>query len=319
MNSRGFEFSFGWLFAIIVGAAIIALAIYGTTTFVKTERKIEDSSKGVELSALLRQLETGLEESGMHLITAPVPTRISNECSLSGSTISEKTFGIQTLKTAVSSGIGKEWNNDAVPIKSQSIYLFSNKTVQGDSFTAFSRSFDYPYKVADIVILWPVGEKYCFVNALPSVEDTLESLKTPGVNFSSSIVRCPVGSKKVCFAQTGCDIDVSQTNGAVSKSGRTVYFDSIDSTLFYAAIFSDPLIYDCQVARLGKKASVLAGIYSEKSRFGSAYGCTSDNLFAALQTLKQLNNTRNSADLLAYKTSQEGLRRDNDALACPLF
>lgn len=320
MNRKGFEFSFGWLFAIIVGAAIIALAIYAVTSFVNTNRKIDDSSSSVELSALLKQLETGLEEQGTARIQTPLKTRITNDCLLNTGTISEKTFGVQSIRTSVSSGLGKEeWSDDGVPFRSSSIYLFSNRTIEGESFTTLTERFEYPYKVADLVMIWPTTTKHCFVNSPEEVRKDLESLKA-GINFSTSTARCPQGSVKVCFAQAGCEVEVSQTTKTVKKAGKTVYYDATGSALFYAAVFSDADVYECQVQRLAKKAGLLAEIYSEKAQFGAALGCSAETLQPLIDSLEsQLNAVRSSRDFTLTMQMQEELRRSNDALICPLF
>jgi hypothetical protein len=320
MNKKAFEFSFGWMFAIIVGAAIIALAIYATTTFVGTQRKVEDSSKSLELSGLLRQLETGLEEQGKAEIKTNVKIRISNDCSLEGSTASSKAFGTQIIKTSVSSGLGKEeWSDGGVPLKSQSIYLFSNKTIEGKEFITLTERFEFPYKVADMIMIWPSSTKFCFVNSPENVKSKIEPLNI-GINFSSSSARCPSGSVKVCFAQTGCNIDVSQSSQTVTKNGKTMYYDELGSALFYGAIFSDPEVYECQAQRLARKAKVLGEIYSEKSSFGAALGCSAESIQADLDLLtSQLGNVKSSRELVQAMEVEKQLGRNNDALICPVF
>jgi len=60
-NKRAFEFSFSWLFAIIMGAVIIFLAIYAANKFIGTERAKQDTELGKELGIILLPIETGLE------------------------------------------------------------------------------------------------------------------------------------------------------------------------------------------------------------------------------------------------------------------
>lgn len=320
MNKKAFEFSFGWMFAIIVGAAIIAMAIYATTNFIGTQRNVEDSSKSLELSGVFRQLETGLEEQGKAEIKTNVKTRISNDCTLKGDTASANAFGTQIIKTSVSSSLGKEeWSDGGIPFKSQSIYLFSNKTIEGKEFTTLTERFEFPYKVADMVMIWPSTTKFCFVNSPESVKKDMDSMNI-GINFSSSTARCPTGSVKVCFAQTGCNVDVSQSGNTLTKNGKTVYYDEVGSALFYGAIFSDPEVYECQVQRLAKKAKVLGEIYSEKSSFGAALGCSAESLQLSLDMLSsQLENVKSSRDIVQIFETAKELGRANDALVCPIF
>lgn len=320
MRNKGLEFNFAWIFAIIVGAAIISLAIYGASNFIKTERKIEDSSKGVELSALLRQLETGIEQQGTAKINNNVKIRITNGCTMQGDTLSEKTFGTQKIQTSVASGLdSEEFANKGIPFESQSIYLFSNKTIEGKEFNTLTKSFEYPYKVADLVMVWPSTYKYCFINAPDNMIKELENTNI-GLNFSNSKSNCPTGSIKVCFAQTGCDIDVSQSLKNVKKAGKTINYDSIESALFYAAIFSDPELYECQVQRLAKKASTLGRIYSEKASYGAALGCSAETLQPIIDSLSsQLSSATNSNVFSQTEQLKEELKQSNNALICQLF
>src|SRR3989344_4176200 len=86
------QISFAWIFAIIVGAVILFLAIYTATKVIKIGDTAVSAKTGKEISVLLNPLETGFETSVVTLITMPVETRIYNQCSISGN------FGRQIIK-----------------------------------------------------------------------------------------------------------------------------------------------------------------------------------------------------------------------------
>ena len=82
-GKKGVEFSFGWLFALIVGAAIIFLAIYAAIKLVGTEREVLEAGIAKELGIILTPVETGLEEGK---VVGPIKfaseTRVYNNCTL---------------------------------------------------------------------------------------------------------------------------------------------------------------------------------------------------------------------------------------------
>src|SRR3990167_8873867 len=92
MKKRGLEFSFAWLFAIIVGAFILFLAIFASVKIIKTSETELDAKTGKEFGFLLNPLETGVESASSSSITMPVESRIKNGCSLQGN------FGRQTIQ-----------------------------------------------------------------------------------------------------------------------------------------------------------------------------------------------------------------------------
>src|SRR3989344_1332295 len=149
MNRRGFEFSFGWLFAIIVGAVIIFLAIYATTNLIKTEREIQDTELGKQLGIILNPIETALETGKASKISFPLETRLYNDCSLQG------TFGSQKISTATKSGIGEKWLAPGEASTFRNKYLFSDKIVEDKNYIVFSKPLEIPFKIANLIYIWP--------------------------------------------------------------------------------------------------------------------------------------------------------------------
>ena len=78
MKKKGFEFSFAWLFAIIVGAVIIFLAIFASTRFIRTGRYQMDTITAEQLSIIFEPLETGLASGKSNIAELKAETRIYN-------------------------------------------------------------------------------------------------------------------------------------------------------------------------------------------------------------------------------------------------
>ena len=317
MNKRGFEFIFAWLFAIIVGAVIIFLAIYASTKLVKTQREVQDTELGKELGIILNPIETGLETAQASKISFSSETRIFNECK----TIS--TFGSQRISTATKSGIGEEWQSPGEQSTFYNKYIFSESIAEGKDFVTFSKPFEMPFKVANLIYIWPLGDSYCLINPPGEIEDEVSDLSLDGFSIAAKASECPQDSKKICFTGTGCDIDITLdaskkiSGSAKKKNADRVYFES--SSLLYGAIFADSRTYECQLERLMRRTSELSGLYYSKSAFLAPKGCSS-NLEADLITYaNQTLSTNSSIDIRSIALISENIRRRNNELNCKLF
>ena len=321
MNKKAFEFSFGWLFAIIVGAVIIFLAVYAATKLVGTERTKQDAELGKKLGIILTPLETGLETGVATKLSLPIETRIYNDCSPYGN------FGVQKISATTSSGIGEKWQEPKISSTFPNKYLFSEKMIQGKGFIVFSKPFEMPFKIANLIYIWPETEKFCFVNPPGEIEDELKDLiegnsllkNTGSINIASSPRECSSLSKKVCFTTTGCDIDVSYDGKSIKKKSLNRVFFETDA-LLYGAIFASPELYECQVKRLMKRASELSMLYYSKSTFLSPKGC---GTALEPELILYSNKTfllNNSFDLRVIHINSETIRKANNELSdCKLY
>lgn len=315
MNRKGIEFSFGWIFAIIVGAAVIFLAIYASSRLVGTERNIQNAESGSQLGAILGPLETGLESGKFAVMTFPTESRIYNNC------FSEGEFGTQKISFESSSGVGNKWIGGGANTSYNNKYLLSQNIVQGKRAYVFSKPFEFPYKVSDLIFIWT--DDYCFVNPPADVEEDVTGLNLRGINISSDISDCPMNSKKVCFSPIGisgskCDIDVALNSKSVSKNGKTTYYED---ALIYGAIFANNELYECQVKRLMKRAGKLAEVYSSKIDLVSVTndGCGT-NLQPILLIYKNLTKMESSFGLKEIKPISYSLKQTNDEIsACKIF
>lgn len=309
-NKKGFEFSFGWLFAIIVGAVIIFLAIYAATNLIKTERKIADTEAAKQFGLLLSPIETSLESGKIAKISFPGDTRLYNDCRDVGN------FGAQDIRVASKSGVGNEWQSAGVPSTFYNKYIFSPEAVEGKEFTIFSKPFYFPYKVGDLTFIW--ADKYCFVNPPIDIEEEIDSLNPRNINITGAVKECSKDSIKVCFTSSGCDIDVSLTSKSVRKNKKTVYYE--DDSLLYGAIFADSDIYECQIKRLMKRTSELSLLYLGKSQRVSAIGCSSANMEGDLSVYANTAMGVNSSlELREISYLTKELERKNGILSCKLF
>ncbi len=323
-NIKGFEFGFGWLFAIIVGAIIIFLAVFAASRLISQEKYAQNTEAAKQIDNLLSPIENSVEKG---LINLPSETKLNNDCSIAGN------FGSQKISVSYKSKVGNEWDKNGVESRSYNKYIFSSSQVEGKEFYFFTKPFEFPFRLANIIFLWSDKESYCFINAPDQINEEVTALNLKNLNITSDIKECKKESLKVCFLSSKCDIDVNLNSKSVTKKGkRPVYYeDSIfftsalstaryDYSLLYAAIFSDPTIYECQIKRIGKRASELSLLYISKSSSVSAQsGCSSNLQPSLLSYSEEMRNINSSIDLRSIKLNAEELGRKNNDLLCKIF
>lgn len=315
INKKGIEFSFGWLFALIVGAAILFLAIYAAVKLVGTEKTAQETEAAKQLEIILTPVETGYEEGkSVPAIVFPTETRVYNDCSAGGN------FGEQSIRVSTSSNLGKTWQEEGLPVTSYNKYIFSSSMMQGKELYAFSKPFELPFKVANILFLWT--DKYCFINPSNEVEKEINSLGLKKINITNNINDCEKTAKKVCFVSEldKCDVFVDPVQKIARQKGKQeVYYEG---SLIYGAIFSEPEVYECQVKRLMKRTSELALLYNAKSGIiaSKAEGCSSD-LQADLKNLATISGElKNSEELRnIYFLAQELENKHKKITTCKLW
>src|SRR3989344_1037019 len=314
-NKKGIEFSFGWIFAIIVGAAIISLSIYGATSLIRENRNTEDTFAGKELGIILSPVETSLESGRTSLISFPVETRVYNNCKTFGN------FGSQGISIATKSGVGDLWQKSGVESTFYNKYIFSSNTIEDKNAVVFVKPLEMPYKVADLIFLWGANDKYCFVNSPQDIQKEISDLEIKGINFTDSAQKCEKNSQKVCFCNNcGCVIEVNINAESVKRIGQpTVYYaDDRQNVLLYGAIFADPGIFECQVKRLMKRTSELALLYNSKSSSLSPKGCNSNLESELIRYANQTAALSSSLNLTDVESSSRELEDRNKLLLCKL-
>jgi hypothetical protein len=276
---RGIQISFAWLFAIIAGAFILFLAIYGITKFIGTEQAVTSAETGKEIGILLNPLETGFESAKTTSLSLPIESRIYNTCDTTGY------FGTQSI--GLSQKSFNKWVETDFDIGFYNKYLFSDEFVEGKDFYLFSKPFDFPFKIADLTYITSSKKDYCFLDPPEDIEEELTDLEQK--NFF--LEDCPGKSVKICFSDgSECDIEVNYNQGYVEKRGERVYFET--DALMYAAIFSEKDVYECQVKRLMQRTDGLALLYQDKVAIISRAGCLSElNLLALSNAANSLSSS----------------------------
>lgn len=311
MHNKGFEFSFTWLFVVLVGASILALAVFASFQFIQTEGQTYQTKVAAELGAVLSPLETGVESLKSYDLALPGETRISTTCETQG------TFGTQSISTSVRSGIGKAWNSNGLPHKLMNKFVFVESGAQGTAMHVLAAPLMMPYAWGDILVLYT--KSYCFVNPPEAVNDELIALGIGGFKAAPTRATCPPDSVTVCFNGNGCDLSV-QVDPTYSDQGIVTQGQShlpYYGPLLYAALVSDPSVYACQLTRLRKRGAVLADLYTSKTQFLTTRGCGS-GLPSALQQYKsELLNERITFNQIV--SDAEALGKKNEPLTCPLF
>jgi len=261
MNKKGYlQISFGWLFAIIVGIVIISLAIYFVTKMVDTQGTIQSAKTGKEIGILLNPLETSFESAVTSSVIFPEETRIYNRCDNYGN------FGTQKIEVLQKSF--NKWSETDFEVSFQNKYIFSERYSEGRTFYIFSKPFEFPFKVANLMYITSASTNYCFIDAPEDIEDEISDLKQPNLKLEEE---CSEDDVKVCFGFDNCDIEIDYNAKKVEKEGEVTYFET--DALMYAAIFSNKATYECQLKRLMQRIEQLSNIYLGKSNALSIKGC----------------------------------------------
>ena len=307
MKKEGYlEFSFTWLFALIVGAFILFLAVYFSINLIHQGQTEQDARTGKNMGVLLNPLEIGFQTGISTIFDFPVDTRIYASCNSNGN------FGKQYIR--VSQKSFGEWTETNVKVPFQNKYVFAKIPVEGKKFVIFSKPFEMPFKVADLIFLIPLEEKYCFKDAPEDIENEIKTLNKG--NFF--IENCTADMTSVCFSSgSNCDVRVNyeernfdEGRGYIEKDNSIVQFDG--NALMYAAIFSDKETYECNLKRLMKRFENLALIYNDKADIIS--GKCDTNLKQDLNVLISIaRNLGSSSDLTVIKMSSDNIKEKNDA------
>lgn len=299
IKKGAFEMSFVWIFAIIIGAGIIFLAVYFSVKLIGLGETQINAQTSEEIGILLNPLETNFESTRASSFSMPVETRIYSSCDEYGN------FGRQLIN--VSQKSFNKWTETDLEVQFLNKYLFNEEYVEGKKFNIFSKPFEFPFKVADLICIISAEDGYCFSDAPEEIKREIENLNQKNLQTEN----CSGYSKKICFESgTGCDVFVDYQKKIVQKGSEKMYFEG--DALMYAAIFSNKEIYECQIKRLAMRISQLTKIYQNKILITSRVGCSS-NLDADLSALRIMTEKiENSANLgVGLKTLVDGMTEKN--------
>jgi hypothetical protein len=307
MKKKGaLQISFAWLFAIIAGAAILFLAIFVATKIIGVGKTESDIKTQQQIGILLNPLESSFTTGITTSFRVPSETKIYNNCESDGS------FGRQLI--SVSQKSLNTWSEPETPSAFSNKYIFSKNPSEGKKFYLFSKPFEMPFKVADLIYLTSDSEEYCLED-MPSgsLRDEIESLKAS--NPKLALENCSEKSIKVCFSSGECSINVKTSY--VEKGGKNLYYSG--DALMVAAIFSDPEVYECQIKRLMQRTEILAKIYLDKEQIVKRAGCDS-NIGEELNALsQQAKSLTNSQGVISVMRTADEINEKNKIAICKLW
>lgn len=310
MKKRGaLQISFGWLFAIIVGAVILFLSIFAAVKILNQGNTQSDTEIAKSVLILLNPLESSFTTGTTTSFTVPSDTRMYNSCDF------EEGFGKQKIR--VSQKTFNKWSEEGLNVSFQNKYIFSENPLEGKKFYLFSKPLEMPFKVADLIYLTSDSRDYCLED-MPDGDLREEILALSQSNPKLVLENCSEKSINVCFgSSTNCDINVNDVSQYVTKEGARMYFTS--DSLMMAAIFSDPVLYECQIVRLMKRTAQIAKLYQDKESIIKRAGCTS-NLGSDLNQLSNLaEKAENSGDLRSIQTAVDSINEKNSDASCRLW
>ena len=302
------QISFSWMFAIVVGAFILFLAIFFLVKFMNTEQTTQDLKTAKEIGILLNPLEIGFEENRKVSLKTSVETRISSRCDTTGN------FGAQKL--LVNEKIYGKWSSTNLETRFENKYLFLKKNLEGKSFYLFSKPFEFPFKVASLIYLTSTDDSYCFIDAPSEIEEEIGNLNQENLKLEGEDYECSEEDIKICFgSSSNCDVLVDYNEGSLKKDSKTFFFEG--DTLMYAAIFSEKEFYECQVERLMKRTQMLNKLYTDKlllEPYSESY--LGQDLF---QFSNLLNNYRGTEDLSEINSFAKDLGIKNKYSSCRMW
>jgi len=301
MKKAIFGMSFNWMFAIIVGGFILFLAIYGASKFIKTSETTLYTETAARMASLLDPMETGLASGKATEISFQKESRFYFTCDAK----SFPPFGRQTLSFSEKT-FGEEFGkrSDRVNIKDK--YIFTDDVIQGKKLFIFSKPFFLTFKVADLTIIF--SNDYCFYDTPEEIEEDLGGLNIDSIHFVNKTSKTECKGIKVCFNSNkeNCNIKVSYNNNYLIKKGEKIYYTE---DLIYAAIFSSPEVYKCNLKRLKNKFNQLSEVYLKKIEIIKRKGCSS-NIGPKLESM--IYPLVASTELLLLQSQAEEINIIND-------
>lgn len=308
------QFNFAWIFAIVAGGAILLLAIFGAMRTGDTYRYQADTEIAKSISIITDPLQAGFAEGSFGKIIFKKETRINNIC-LSGG------FGQNDISVSTRSDIGEPWNLAGGATSIHNKYLFSSEQNSGFDYYIFSKPFNFPYEISDLIFM--TSENYCFVNTPEDIASEVLGLNIENIEIGNCT---RIDLINVCFGTGGdCDVmvygscrsgcDSLYDEGTVSKSGGDMEYVG---NLMWAAIFSDKLIYDCNVERLMYRTGKIAEMFLGKADLMNARGCNT-RLRGDLSVWAGLVINATSENLIGLRSMSDNMESKNGRELCGIW
>ncbi len=308
------QFNFVWIFAILAGGTILVLAIWGAMQTGDTLRYGSDSEAAKSIAIITDPLQAGFSDGSFGKIFFRQETRLNNICLADGS------FGKNDISIASRSGVGNEWNMAGGATSIYNKYIFSKENNIGFDYYVFSKPFEFPYKVADLIFLMDI--RYCFLNAPDFVKDDVLGLRIDNIALDN----CSVEDRRVCFGSgEDCDATVRGScfgncdsvydTGTVSSRGDDLEYVG---NLMWGAIFSEADVYECNVERLMFRVASIARVFEGKASLMDARNCGT-NLRGDLVTWSGMVDGAVSGNLVSLNNFAYNLGRKNEREVCGVW
>lgn len=296
------QFQFAWIFAVIVGALILFLAFYFVGTTLLRQRYEQETVKAQSLDILLNPFTYlgSLGATTYNPLSLPEESEIMMGCNAA-----QGELGYNEITLISEKGAG-------IPKTVYDKYIFAPQPLKAKNLEALSMPFEMPWRVADIIILWPLDQKYCFVRAPTKIKNEIEKLEIESIK----IEECKGDEIEVCFSSFSGSCNVRVYDDRVSKNGRESYYGG--DALMYAAIFSDPVLYECNVKRLASRIYSETEIYEKKALALNQRGCdVAYNLEPLKKAAENVFEEPNRINEL--EQASQTLRNINRMSSCTLF
>ncbi|MFA5992167.1 MAG: hypothetical protein WC796_00495 [Candidatus Pacearchaeota archaeon] len=325
-DKKAIEMSFVWIFAIVIGAMIVILALYLASQLTKQQTFQVNTVSAKGFVNMMDPLQTTVEQGKIEPVRMNTLTKVFVECE------EDSDYGVSKVGLIQQTAFVKEQKPGAF-VSIRNNYLFSEDEIEGKYFNFITVPFQMPFKAADMIIVY--SGYYCFVNPPSGIKSDLRALgisNSSGLEIKDSKTQCSKDSKTVCFEQvSGCDANVfcdgeSCEQGYVKKGTKSLYFingltsygDAVNS-MVYAAVFSSSDNYNCNQKRIFKRLQALSSLYAQKARFVSGRGCNT-GLAGDLDVLGELaGNFKDAKDLSGIYEKAKEINQKNEVLQCQLF
>lgn len=322
---------FNWIFAIVVGVVIIFLAIFSASRYINLQRYHIDTEIAAQLSVLLNPLETTVASATATKLEIPRETRLQFSCKYTG-------IGREDLRVATRSGVGEEWQEYGSGVSMHNKYIFARSLEEGKKLYLFSKTFSMPFKIADLIYLTTTD--FCFVKPPETIASELHDLEMENVQVVVNKRDCKkdVELKTVCFGSSSCDLNVfgqcygyqcdelgEYSYGVVENreqgsEGDVELLYYVTPELLYAAIFSSPDLYRCNLNRLMYRVNMVSRLYIEKINLLKTRGCGTGELSEKLGELAlQASYLTRSDNPIQIKEVAEQADNLNSGLICKVF
>lgn len=323
MKGKKGMIEFSWIFALVVGIVILFLAFYFIGSKFTERNVVAQYQTENSLDILFNPFSSfgGLGATSSKSVELPREEAIDFSCGL------DSGLGYDSVSVKTGALFGPEK-------KIYDKYLYSENFSDGKNYQIISKPFSMPWRVADLIYFIPKNKIYCFVSFGDIEKEFGEGEDETGMNISNfRFVDNPNKCKDdenqvitVCKVD-GCNITVDSQYNQVKKRSSNIVSYYVGDALMYAAIFSDPVIYNCNLKRLAKRIGYQVDVYNAKAiEIGkrcsdtfsvSSLGASADALYDA----KLPGDIKNAlfASQTSLADSAEQIKSINAQSRCHLF